>query len=127
MDPQFLKLLELLEDPDADNKEREKKKICQDYSVCMRKEINYDDEVSLLWLAYLTNMKVTNKAKEIKKNDSSFERHDQFLAEVQTSYLVNMFDNYLEDNKELLDAVEDTKTALFRAWHAGCLQHSPIL
>ena len=174
-DADFLHLLKLLEDADADNEEREKaesivkksvqkygewvghgdlltvkmvqearmlmvgsatafgrleflgpfrlqmlhmkmKKICQDYSVGMKNEINFDDKISLPWLAALTRMKVTNKAKEIKKNDSSFERHDQFLAEVQTSYLVNMFDNYLVQNKDKLEAVDNKESAVSFVW-----------
>ena len=90
------------------------KKICQDYSECMRHDINFDDKLSLPWLTSLTRMKVTNKAKEIKKNDSSFERHDQFLAEVQISYLVNMFDNYIKKTecKNKLESVADCETAV---------------
>ena len=58
----------------------------------MKNEINLDDKLSLPWLTALTRVKVTNKGKEIKKNDSTFERHDQFLAEVQKSYLLNLFE-----------------------------------
>ena len=54
------------------------KKVCQDYSECMRHEINYDDQISLAYLTALTRMKISNKGKDIKKNDSSFEKHDQF-------------------------------------------------
>ena len=57
-------------------------------------------------------MRVSNKAKDIKKNDSSFERHDQFLAEVQTGYVLNMFDNYLIENQEKLDAVDSFESAV---------------
>ena len=88
------------------------KKISQDFSVCMKNDNNYDDKLSLPWLTSLTNMKVSNKAKDIKKNDSSFERHDQFIAAVQTSYIVNMFDNYMTTHSELLDDVADTNTAV---------------
>ena len=88
------------------------KKICQDFAVCMKNENNYDDKISLPWLTSLTNMKITNKTKEIKKNDSSFERHDQSIAAVQTSYLVNMFDNFMVKHSELLDDVTDTNSAV---------------
>ena len=63
------------------------KKICQDYAVCMKTEINYDDPISLPYLVALARVKVSNKAKEIKKNDSTFERADQFIAAVQAAYL----------------------------------------
>ena len=170
-DPNFTKLLKLLEDPDADLEERKEaeeyvksvvqkygewigggdlltvkmiqearmlmagsatafgrleflgpfrlqllhmkmKKICQDYATCMKQEINFDDKISLPWLAALTRVKVSNKAKEIKKNDSSFERADQFIAAVQASYLGNMFDNYMKGNPKALDDVESEDTAV---------------
>ena len=88
------------------------KKICQDYSICMKNEVNFDDKLTLSWLTEDCRMKVSNKAKDIKKNDSSFEKHDQFIAAVQTSYLVNMFDNYMEENSKLLDEVKDTDSAV---------------
>ena len=81
------------------------KKVSQDYSSCMKREINFDDVLTLPWLAALTRVKVSNKGKEIKKNDSSFERHDQFLAAVQASYFVNLFDNFTEEHPERLAAV----------------------
>ena len=87
------------------------KKVSQDYSLCMPKEINYDDVLSLAWLTALTRMKVSNKEKDIKKNDSSFERHDQFLTAVQSSYLVNMFDVYVERNPDKLNDVTNTEEA----------------
>ena len=82
------------------------KMICQDYGACMKQEINFDDKISLPWMAALTRVKVSNKAKEIKKNDSSFERADQFIAAAQASYLGNMFDNYMIGNPEALDDVD---------------------
>ena len=88
------------------------KKISQDYSLCMKQEVNYDDVLSLAWLTALTRMKVSNKEKDIKKNDSSFEKHDQFLAAVQSSYLINMFDNYHEKNPDKLKNVDTTEDAV---------------
>ena len=38
--------------------------------------------------------------------------HDQFLGAVQTSYLLNMFDNYMEKNAKKLEAVKDTNSAV---------------
>ena len=84
------------------------KKISQDFSSCMKKEINLDDVLTLPWLAALTRVKISNKGKDIKKNDDSFERHDQFIAAVQTSYLSNMFDNYVDAHPEKLDSVSNT-------------------
>ena len=88
------------------------KKICQDYAVCMKSEINYDDKISLPWFAALTRSKVSNKGKDIKKNDSSFEKHDQFIAAVQATYLGNMFDNYVSKNPTLLNQVNSTESAV---------------
>ena len=88
------------------------KKVSQDYSLCMPHEVNFDDVLSLAWLTSLTRMKVSNKEKDIKKNDSSFERHDQFLTAVQSSYLVNMFDNYVDKNPDKLRGVESTEEAI---------------
>ena len=51
-------------------------------------------------------MKISNKENDIKKNDSSFEVHDQWITAVQTSYLVNMFDNFNSMYPEKLAAVE---------------------
>ena len=75
------------------------KKISQDFSACMPLTINFDDVMSLAWSSSLARVKVSNKANEIKKNDASFELHDQFAAAVQASYLVNMFDNYIADDE----------------------------
>ena len=88
------------------------KKISQDYALCMKNDRNFDDILTLPWLKELTRIKVSNKAKDIKKNDSSFERHDQFLAAVQASYLINMFDNYIEKFPESLTSVKTTEDAL---------------
>ena len=88
------------------------KKICQDFAATMKHEINFDDKLSVPWLTALSRMKISNKAKDIKKNDSTFERHDQFMASVQTSYLANMFDNYMVENSEILEEVTDQKSAV---------------
>ena len=78
----------------------------------MKHEVNFDDKLSLPWLTSLTRVKVANKAKDIKKNDSTFERHDQFIAEVQKSYLVNMFDNYQNNKIGKLEAVASNESAV---------------
>ena len=89
------------------------KKVCQDYSECMRHEINYDDQISLAYLTALTRMKISNKGKDIKKNDSSFEKHDQFLTEVQISYLLNMYDNWMiKEGMDKLKSVVNCTTAV---------------
>ena len=88
------------------------KKICQDIAATMKHEINFDDKLSVPWLTALSRLKISNKAKDIKKNDSTFERHDQFMASVQTSYLMNMFDNYMVENSKILEEVTDTKSAM---------------
>ena len=54
-------------------------------------------------------MKISNKEKNIKKNDSSFEKHDQWITAVQSSFLVNMFDNFVEKFPERLEQVSSTE------------------
>ena len=88
------------------------KKVIQDYSLCMPSEINYDDVLTLPWVTALTGMKISNKEKDIKKNDSSFELHDQWIATVQSSYLLNMFDNFNDMYPEKLDAVQKTEDVI---------------
>ena len=65
--------------------------------MCMKNDKNFDDILALPWLTELTRIKVSNKAKDIKKNDSSFERHDQFMAAVQASYLVKFVLDMLDE------------------------------
>ena len=55
------------------------KKISQDFSSSMKKEINFEDVMSLAHLPTLARMKISDKGKEIKKKELSFERHDQFI------------------------------------------------
>ena len=43
------------------------KKICQDYGACMKQEMNFDDNISLPWMAALTRVKVSNKARELRR------------------------------------------------------------
>ena len=174
-DPAFLRLLSLLEDPNASDEEREEaerlvqiavqefgewighgdlltvkmvqearssmagsatafeqlkflgpfrlqllhmkmKKVVHDYSSGMPSEINFDDVITLPWMAALTRMRVTNKGKDIKKNDSTFERHDQFIAAVQASYLANLFDNYHKNNPEKIRSLSSLKDAVSYIW-----------
>ena len=82
------------------------KKLTQDYSLVMPHDVNYDDGGTLPWLTALARMKISNKEKDIKKNDSSFELHDQWIASVQSAYLINLFDNYHEEHPDRLSAVE---------------------
>ena len=70
------------------------KKVTQDIGLCMPREINFDDVLTISWTAAMARMKISNKGKDIKKNDSSFEKHDQFITVLQSNFLINMFDNY---------------------------------
>ena len=54
-----------------------------------------------LGLLHSVRIQVSNKGKDIKKNDSKFEKHDQFLAAVQPRFLLNMFYNYPRANEEI--------------------------
>ena len=85
------------------------RKISQDYDQVMSREINFDDVITVPWFALLCRVKVSNKAKDIKKNDSSFELHDQFISAIQESYLLNMFDNYQEVSSDRLLQINCTE------------------
>ena len=62
------------------------KKVCVDYAAMMPSLVNFDDVGCLAWLSSICNMvKISNKPKEIKKNDNSFEHHDQVTA--KTNFL----------------------------------------
>ena len=97
------------------------KKVSQDYSQEMPLEINFDDVLCLAWCAALARIQVSNKSKEIKKNDSSFEKHDQFIGAVQESYLLNMFDNYNDIHPELLENVSNYEGVI--AYIRGMLEY----
>ena len=86
--------------------------MCQDYYLAWKNEINYDDILSLPFVTALTGMKVSNKEKDIKKNDSAFELHDQWITAVQASYLVNMFDNFNSMYPDKLLAVEKAEDVI---------------
>ena len=88
------------------------KKITQDYALCMKNEINMDDVLSLPWCVDLNRMKISNEEKKIKKNDSSFEAHDQYIATVQRSYFLNMFDNYVKTYPDKLAGVSNTQETI---------------
>ena len=57
---------------------------------------------------------ISNQANKIKKSDGSFELHDQFLEQLQTRFLLNMFDNFVKDPevKEKLKNVSDENSAV---------------
>ena len=92
------------------------KKVVVDYTSGMKSDINFDDVLTLPWMSALTRIKITNKGKDIKKNDSTFERHDQFLTAVQKSYLVNLFDNYQNEHPERLAEVASLDETVMYIW-----------
>ena len=56
------------------------KYVCGNFSSMMKQEVNYSDIGRLSWLASITNKpSISNRPKDIKKNDSSFEHHDQVM------------------------------------------------
>jgi hypothetical protein len=56
------------------------KKVCVDYAAMMPSLVNFDDVGCLAWLCSISNKhKISNKSKEIKKNDNSFKHHDQVI------------------------------------------------
>lgn len=88
------------------------RKIIIDYRAMMPSTVNFSDILCMAELASRTDQtKISNKEEHIKRNDSSFERHDQFIAEVSSAYGVNAFDNYDQMYPERLDEVSDLATA----------------
>jgi hypothetical protein len=87
-------------------------KVSHDLKGLMRNEVNFDDECCLAQLSTLLGKEISNQKKKIVKNDSSFERHDQFVTEVGTAYGLNLFDNYDHRYPERLDAVRTKDEAL---------------
>ena len=54
------------------------KMICAVYQAMMPDEVNFEDEGCLAWLVSISNKTtISNRPKDIKKDDSSFEHHDQ--------------------------------------------------
>ena len=88
------------------------RKIIIDYRAMMASTVNFSDPLCMAEMASRTDQsKISNKEEHIKKNDSSFERHDQFIAEVAIASGVNAFDNYDQLYPERLDEVFDLETA----------------
>ena len=57
------------------------KKVCVDYAAMMPSIVNFDDVGCLAWMSSICQKtKISNNPKEIKKNDNSFEHHDQVGA-----------------------------------------------
>lgn len=54
------------------------KKVCIDYASMMKSVVNFDDQGCLAYLAHVSGKtSISNNPKDIKKDDSSFEHHDQ--------------------------------------------------
>ena len=92
------------------------KKVVVDFTSGMKNEINFEDVLSIPWSAALARIKVTNKGKDIKKNDSTFERHDQFITALQSSYLVNLFDNYQNQFPDKLASITNLEDIVSYVW-----------
>ena len=75
-----------------------------DYGACMKDETNIADKLTLAWFkAWIGGLdKISNAESNIKKC-GNFELHDQYITELGVQFLVNVFQNYLEENVEDLD------------------------
>ena len=61
------------------------KKVCLDFKAMMPTTVNFDDEGCLAWLCSIANKTViSNDPKDIKKDDNSFEHHDQVKSDYAT-------------------------------------------
>ena len=56
--------------------------------------------------------RIFNDPGKITSNDSSFERHSQFVAEVGKAYGVSMFEDHDQRHPDLLDSVDSEESAL---------------
>jgi hypothetical protein len=89
------------------------KKVCVDMAAMMPSLANVNDQGSLAWHATITGKnRISNKTKDIKKNDSSYEEHKQFFCALAEQALGNLLDNALKEDPELLSHVKDEKTAV---------------
>ena len=74
-----------------------------DYGACMPDENSIADPLTLAWFkAWLGGMdRISNLESKIKKS-GSFEIHDQYITELGVQFLVNAFQNYMEQNSDSL-------------------------
>ena len=89
------------------------KKVCLDMGSLMPQMANFEDRGCLSYMAHLMEKtNISNNPKEIKKNDDSFERHDQFLAAVASQALGNMWENWVLARPSVVGEVRDKQSAV---------------
>ena len=81
--------------------------VVKDMKALMKSPVNFDDKLHMAKLCHRTgkDKEIFNEESKMHKNDSSFERHVQWKAEVAIQYSLNMFDNHDEKHPEKLDEV----------------------
>ena len=67
----------------------------------MKNEDNIDDPITLAWFkGWLGGLdKISNSESKIKKC-GDYELHDQYITEIGIQYMVNGFQNFLENNSD---------------------------
>ena len=89
------------------------KKLCIDIGALMPNVANFEDRGGLAYLAQLTEKTFfSNKKDEIKKDDSTFEKHDQFVAAVAGQALANMYVNWVKERPDMAEGVKDKESAV---------------
>lgn len=89
------------------------KKVCVDMQALMPNVANFEDQGCLAYLAQLAEKtNISNRKEDIKKDDSSFERHDQFYSAVAGQALANMWQNWVQARPSLVEEVVDKQSAV---------------
>ena len=74
---------------------------------------NFEDQGCLAFLAQLAEKtNISNRKEDIKKDDASFERHDQFYGAVAGQALANMWQNWVQARPSLVEEVKDKQSAV---------------
>ena len=98
------------------------KKQVVDQKALMKSTVNFDDKLCMAQLCHRAgkDKEIFNDKDKIHKNDSTFERHVQWSGELAIQYSLNMFDNFDRKYPELLDVVDDQKSAtqyILKLWN----------
>ena len=89
------------------------KKLCQDMAATMKSVVNFEDRGCVAWLSHIASKtNISNRQKDIKKDDSSFEHHDQFFAHIASEAILNLYDNYTALNPEACKSVVNQESAV---------------
>ena len=88
-------------------------KLYLDLKAMMKNVTNLQDEGSIAKLVALVGQTkdIHNEKNKIVKSDSSFERHDQMFAQINTAYGLNLWDNFIHLHPDRLASVKTEEQA----------------